>query len=312
MFTVMEPAPTSSDCASGAAGTARGDVSLSDAPPRATAGNGWPGNGWPPGTPGRPALCRLLAEDRDLADAVPAAQRARATNECLARVATVRRGEWSPEFEIPSDAQGIGLLVLDGLLIRRVGIDGRYGAELLGDGDLLRPWQGEDVAPTLPVTSGWRVIEPVRLAVLDASAAQRLCRYPQLHGLLVGRALARARQLAVNMAIVHQPRVDKRLHMLLWHVAGRWGRVRRDGVHVPFSLTHSVLADLTAARRPTVSSALADLSARGLVKPDAHGWVLHGEPPGELLHLSALPATLTESPPTGPSTPASTAASAST
>ena len=301
MFTVMEPAPTPPDCVSGAAGPARGDVSLSGASPDAGAGNGWP-----PPTQGRPALCRLLAEDRDLADAVPSALREQAINECLARVVTVRRGEWSPEREAPSSAEALGLLVLDGLLVRRVGVDGRYGAELLGRYDLLRPWQGEDVAPTLPITTGWRVVAPARLAVLGSSAAHRLGRYPQLQGRLVGRALARSRQLAVNMAIVHQPRVDKRLHMLLWHLAARWGRVHRDGVHVPFTLTHSVLADLTAARRPTVSSALADLAARGLVAPDAHGWILHGEPPGELLHLSRLPVPITPSAPTGPSTPAPT------
>ena len=71
----------------------------------------------------------------------------------------------------------------------------------------------------------------------------------------MGRALARSRNLAVNMAIVHQSRVETRLHMLLWHLAGRWGRVRNDGVIVPLRLTHNVLSDLTAARRPSPSRA---------------------------------------------------------
>jgi hypothetical protein len=43
---------------------------------------------------------------------------------------------------------GIGLIVLRGRLIRRLGIDGRFGAELLGQGDVLRPWQGEDSVST--------------------------------------------------------------------------------------------------------------------------------------------------------------------
>jgi len=55
------------------------------------------------------------------------------------------------------------------------------------------------------------------------------------------------------MAIVHDARVGVRLHMLFWHLTDRWGRVRRDGVGVPLRLTHSVLADVVAARRPTVT-----------------------------------------------------------
>src|SRR5689334_19768010 len=84
------------------------------------------------------------------------------------------------------------------------------------------------------------------------------------------------------MAIVHQARVDVRLHMLLWHLAARWGRVRSDGTVLRVRLTHAVLADLVAARRPTVTTALSDLARRGLVKTDGETWVLSGEAPGEL------------------------------
>jgi CRP-like cAMP-binding protein len=97
--------------------------------------------------------------------------------------------------------------------------------------------------------------------------------------------MQRARHLAVNMAIVNQPRVDVRLHMLLWQLAGRWGRVRSDATVLPVRLTHAVLADLVAARRPTVSSALSDLARRGLVINRTDRWLLMGEPPGELLDV---------------------------
>ena len=130
------------------------------------------------------------------------------------------------------------------------------------------------------------------MAVLDEPFARRLARYPQLTGRLVGRALARSRNLTVNMAIVHQSRVDVRLHMLLWHLAGRWGKVRNDGVIVPLRLTHNVLSDLTAARRPTVTSALTELAKRELVRPIDDGWLLCGKPPGELLELAPVPPAL--------------------
>jgi CRP-like cAMP-binding protein len=125
----------------------------------------------------------------------------------------------------------------------------------------------------------------MRLALLDRRAAARLARHPELTGRLVARALERSRSLAVNMAIVHHPRVEVRLHMLFWHLAGRWGRVRVDGMALPLRLTHTVLADLVAARRPTVSGAMSELARRGLICPVQNGWLLSGEPPGELLEL---------------------------
>lgn len=233
-----------------------------------------------------PQICRLLEEDPELAEAIPSGVRQRAIDECIAQVAYIRKGRWSGSRPRMADG-GIGLLVLDGLLVRRVGVDGRFGAEVLGQGDLLRPWQGEDVPPTLMSTTGWRVFERTRVALLDERAAKRIARYPQLIGRLAGRTLERARNLAVNMAIVHQPRVEVRLRMLLWHLAGRWGHVRRDGVQLPLDLTHSVLADLVAARRPTVSTALAELVKHGTLMPVDGGWLLMDEPPGELLELGA-------------------------
>ena len=90
------------------------------------------------------------------------------------------------------------------------------------------------------------------------------------------------RSLAVNMAIVHHPRVETRVHMLLWHFADRWGTVRRDGVLLPLTLTHALLADLVAAQRPTVSAAIGVLAREGRVERVEGGWLLYGSPPGEL------------------------------
>ena len=107
--------------------------------------------------------------------------------------------------------------------------------------------------------------------------------YPELARSLMARAIQRSQNLAVNMAIVHQARVDVRLHMLLWHLAARWGRVRSDGTVLRLRLTHTVLADLVAARRPTVTTALSELTRRGLVRTDGETWVLPGEAPSDLL-----------------------------
>lgn len=227
--------------------------------------------------------CHILREDAALAGGLEPAERARAVDECVARTMRVGPGHW--DGTVADDMTGgIGLLILDGLLIRRVGVDGRFGGELLGSGDLLRPWQGEDADPTMSRTTGWRVLEPTRLAILDRPAADRIARFPELTGELVARALERSRNLSMASAIVHRARVEVRLLMLLWHLAERWGRVRSDGTAVPIRLTHRMLADLVAAGRPTVSTAMSELTRRGLVMPmDRGGWVLLGNPPGSPL-----------------------------
>ncbi|HEX4671753.1 MAG TPA: helix-turn-helix domain-containing protein [Solirubrobacteraceae bacterium] len=240
----------------------------------------------------RPRVSHVLSEDPDLAASIPVGLREQATKECIAGVRTIQPGAWKAR-DVSLSREGIGLLVLRGLLIRRVGVEARFGAELLGAGDLLRPWQGEDEPPTLPVTTGWRVLQPMRIALLDAVCARRLARYPEVIGALVARALERSRNLAVNMAIVHQARVDVRLQMLFWHLAARWGRVAGDGVRLPLRLTHDVLADLVAARRPTVTSALSELVSRGLVQRERGLWLLLGSPPSELLELAPASAELT-------------------
>jgi len=245
----------------------------------------------------------VLDEDPDLAEAIPPGRREQAVRECLAPLAKLPLGGWLDPYDSPREA-GIGLLITRGMLIRRVGVDGRYGAELLGTGDILRPWQGADAPPTLRVVTGWRVTEPVTMAVLDDRFARRLARYPEVTGRLVGRAVERSRNLAVNMAIVHQARVDVRLHMLFWHLAARWGRVRSDCVILPLRLTHAVLADLAVARRPTVTSAMSELARKDLVHPIGRGWRLLGHPPGELLELVEVSDELAriERPPNPPAT----------
>ncbi|MGO9891161.1 MAG: helix-turn-helix domain-containing protein, partial [Solirubrobacteraceae bacterium] len=115
--------------------------------------------------------------------------------------------------------------------------------------------------------TAWRALQITRLAVLDDRAVEQLAQYPEIMRELLERSLERSRRLAVNMAIVHHPRVDIRLQMLFWHLADRWGRVRNGRTVLPLRLTHSVLADLIAAQRPTVSTALSDLASREIVRP---------------------------------------------
>ncbi len=230
---------------------------------------------------------RVLAEDPDLAGALSPTVRAEAVEHCLTPAMNLPRGRWDGQ-QADMTPGGIGLLVLRGLLIRRVSIENGFGTELLGQGDVLRPWQGEGAQATLSRKTGWRVLEDARIAVLDRYAAVRLARYPELTGRLVAKALERSRNLAAATAIAQHTRVEVRLHMLFWHLADRWGRVRPGGVVVSLRLAHAILADLVSARRPSVSTGLAVLARQGVVERVGREWLLHGDPPGELLELQSI------------------------
>jgi CRP/FNR family cyclic AMP-dependent transcriptional regulator len=224
----------------------------------------------------------VLDEDPELAELVGDSRHDAAGAASNAAVITIPVGGWNPIADAPRAGRGgYGLLVLDGLAVRRVGFDGRWGAELLGAGDLLRPWEGDgdSLSGTLPFEVYWRVMNPLRLAVLDLPWAARMAAHPQLGCELSGRALKRSRRLVTSMAIVQVPRLDDRLWMIFWELADRWGRVHPDGVHLDLPLTHELLSHLAAARRPSVSGALTRLAEAGRVKRLGRAWVLTGEPP---------------------------------
>ena len=221
----------------------------------------------------------VLDQDTELAGLVPNAQLQTARQASLASVVELTSGWWDARVDADRAREGYGLLVLDGVLVRRVGFAGRFGAELLAAGDLLRPWE-YDGDETIGFETNWRILAAARMAVLDIVWTERMARYARVGPALAGRALARSRRLAAMMAISQQPRLDERLWMLFWELADRHGRVRPDGVFLDLPLTHEVLSHLVAARRPSVSGALTKLAEQGRVRRDGRQWVLAGKPPG--------------------------------
>jgi CRP/FNR family cyclic AMP-dependent transcriptional regulator len=233
-----------------------------------------------------PREVRVLVEDRELAESVDVDKRIFAERSCLADAMVLQRGRWNAERHTDDASGGFGLLVLRGLISGRVGRKGGFGAELLGPGDLLRPLPRRYARAPVPFDSNWTVIHPARIAVLGPRFVERAAPFPEVATALVARALLRTRRLAVNMAIVHHPRVDTRLHMLFWHLAGRWGRLTPEGTILPLPVTHALLAEIIASRRPTVTKAIAQLADQGLVTRHGTGWLLRGPAPGELEEFS--------------------------
>jgi len=228
--------------------------------------------------PGAVKAVRLLDADRDLA-------RRLGTNVSEARAAAIAgavalpRGRWNPAIAAKRIRGGFGLLVLRGLLMRDLEGSEALGAELLAEGDLLGPDDGTEER-LLGLEPQWEVLEPARLLVLDHNFAQRIAAFPALGSALVDRAHERARRTAIALALSHLPRVEDRLHRLLWHLADRRGRVSSDGIVLSLPLTQEQLGRLVGARRPTVSLALRSLRERGLVRRgQADEWILSHEPP---------------------------------
>jgi CRP/FNR family transcriptional regulator, cyclic AMP receptor protein len=218
----------------------------------------------------------VLDADPDLAAGVDESQLEAARREAVAVVLKLEVPRWDPGAAFSAATDGwLGLLFIDGLVIRRVSVGKRHACELLGPGDLIRPWDSDREYAPLPIAVDWQVLRPTRLAVLDANFALRVARWPGITGELVARVAHRARNLALTQAVTHLPRANDRLLILFWLLAERWGRVGQDGVHVPLPLTHEILAMLVGAQRPTVTIALHGLAEANLLTRESRDrWLL--------------------------------------
>lgn len=235
------------------------------------------------------AFVRVLEEDPELAAGLDPTSVQLATRHAIAAVEIVQPGKWEPSFPADGGAGTLGLLVLDGLLMRDVTFAQAACTELLGRGDLLRPWDWERDVVTIKPTVTWTALQPVRLAVLDRRIAAVMGRWPELVSAVVARAVRRSFELATSQATSHLTRVDARLELLFWGLADRWGRVGPDGVVLELPLTHQVLGRLVGAQRPSVTTALSDLARRGLIeRRDDGAWLLRGDPPGDATGEAAV------------------------
>jgi CRP-like cAMP-binding protein len=125
------------------------------------------------------------------------------------------------------------------------------------------------------------------VALLHHDFATAVAPWPELTGAVMDRIMRRAHALAFHLAVSHLKLVEMRLLVILWYYADRWGRVTPGGVLLPLRMTHSLLARIVGARRPSVSTALGRLQDRGFVERTDNGqWLLLGSPPRELEELA--------------------------
>jgi hypothetical protein len=216
----------------------------------------------------------LLDVDDELKQYVSPVERVAARQATVARTVVVQRAEHLA-MRRPGPAH-LGYMIVEGFLIRRVSVAGGCSVELLGPGDMVRPWLEE----TVSFSRG--ALEPLaaaRLAVLDHRFSAAIHQWTHLHGVLVERGVQRARSLAVLNAIGQILRLEPRLTAFFWYLAERWGSRRYATTELSLPLTHQLIADLVGASRPSVSSALGRLARNGTLVREGSLWLLRGEPP---------------------------------
>ena len=220
----------------------------------------------------------LLDVEPELGDGLNPQERATAARVLAVPSTMLEPGPWDPHEELGDIYPVVGILIVEGMLTRDLVFAGRTTTELLGAGDILRPWDDDVAFESLPFSASWHVHTPARVAILDTRVAIAAGRWPSIATALHARHVRRARGLSFQRAIAQLPRVDDRMLVLLWALAERWGRVGPRGVRVPVGLPHRTLATLVGARRPSVTTALTGLAREGLVERTAEGWLLHGDP----------------------------------
>ncbi|HMX71277.1 MAG TPA: helix-turn-helix domain-containing protein [Solirubrobacterales bacterium] len=214
---------------------------------------------------------RLLDAEPTLARGIERRLLDEAREKLIAEVRRVEAGPWEEARVIPSDPLFLGYLILEGALIREIDVSGRPSIELLGPGDLIRPWVVPQALDALHVNDEWSLLSTGHIAIVDESFHEKAQGYPSILTVLMDRVVARARWLGFQVALSQLTRIDHRLLLTFRYVAERWGVDDPRGVKIPIRLSHRNLAALIGARRPKVSSALTTLSECDLIEQSPDG-----------------------------------------
>jgi CRP/FNR family transcriptional regulator, cyclic AMP receptor protein len=83
---------------------------------------------------------QLLTVDPDLARDLDPRRAREAAQRLYVRAVEIPRGRWSPTETISLASRPLGLLMIDGMLVREATVADHPSAELLGPGDVVRSW----------------------------------------------------------------------------------------------------------------------------------------------------------------------------
>ena len=170
-----------------------------------------------------------------------------------------------------------GAIVLEGMLLQRLGIAEHVALRLLGPGDLLSC--SRQSTPLVLSDTDCRSLTKTRVMLLGREVLTGAQRWPQLLAGLHVRLTEQFERVVAQLAICQLPRVEQRLMSMMWLLAESWGRVTAAGTLLPMNLTHDVLGGLVGARRSTVTLAIGELADRGALIRHDDGWLLLAGPP---------------------------------
>jgi hypothetical protein len=228
----------------------------------------------------------VLDRDPDLGEGLRPEEFALARQHAIARIVRYQKGPWNVSMDAFEAVGSLGLLLIEGLLVRKVTVAERSCAELLGPGDVSQPWLKVGAESSVDTEVSWQVAQALRLAVLDRAFVMRVARWPEVLAAVARRMMLRTYWLSFHLAVCHMRRVDDRLMLVLWHFADRWGHVTPQGIKIPLPLTHGLLGLVVGAHRPSVTAAVSSLTEAGrLERCPRSQWLLCGEPPAELREM---------------------------
>lgn len=231
-------------------------------------------SGWP--VRDRP-IVSVLEEDPDLGEGLADDEFARAEQASIARAVDLSPGRWP--FDADTHPGALGVLLLSGLALTKVSVGQRAHAELVSAGDVVVPWLALDSPAAVASSLVGDVVSPTRVVLLDRAFALRTAQWPEVASNLLGRAVRRARKVSQQAAVNAIPRIQERIEITLWLLADRFGRMTSDGVVLELPLTHSQLACLVGAQRPSVTTGLTGLQRSGRIeRRGTANWLLRKRP----------------------------------
>jgi hypothetical protein len=211
-------------------------------------------------------MVRVLVEDPGLGRFIPTVAFAAAAAAAIAPLVCADVGQVSFLLDEADTHIHLGVLVLSGVLARHLAFGQLGASELLGPGDIIRPWPRQS-GRSSDFDIQWEVLAPVRLAVLDEGFVRRIAPWPEVHSALWDRGGERADAHALQAALRQTSRIEDRVLVALWHFAVRWGEVDAEGRRLDLSnVTGEVLGRIVGARRQSVSTALGKLADSGAIK----------------------------------------------
>jgi CRP/FNR family transcriptional regulator, cyclic AMP receptor protein len=115
----------------------------------------------------------------------------------------------------------------------------------------------------------------VSLAAINGRFRRAVRRWPGLAEFLHDRLGRQTHRSSMHLAMLHEPRAEDRVIGLFADLAERFGHVSADGILVDLPLSHEIIGRLIGSRRPTVTIALHQLAADGVLERlDDNRWKL--------------------------------------